>query len=51
MANFEAERRIERRQLFNRLEEIQGTIFTHHKPLTHLERRVTGPGKGPETHT
>ncbi len=48
MANFEAERRIERRQLFNRLEEIQGTIFTHHKPLTHLERCVTGPGKGPE---
>ena len=47
MANFDAERTIECRQIEARLEEIQTTIYSHRQPIGPLEHCVTGKGLGP----
>jgi alpha-mannosidase len=48
MANFDAERTIEYRQIEARLEEIQATIYSHRRPIGSMQHCVTGQGLGPE---
>lgn len=48
MTNFETERRLQLRQIRNRLTEILATVYSNREPMTGLSRCVTGPGKGPE---
>ena len=48
MANFDAERTIEFRQIEARLEEIQATIYSQRQPIGPMEACVTGKGLGPE---
>lgn len=48
MANFDAERRIERAQVRHRLAEMQQDVFCQRQPIGKLQACVTGLGKGPE---
>ena len=48
MADFDAERRIEKEQIRQRLRDVQASIFGLRRPIPRLQACVTGPGRGPE---